>query len=190
MGMGAFFRSVPGLAAMILPVALVACGKERGRTRQIPATPEYDLIGANASETAVPESEVVVVRLVSKPDWEWEEQLTELQFRITRKGETEPRFTGDLYKETRDGNYHCICCDAVIFDASTKYSSNFGWPTFSGPVNEDTVSTKPDDTAFRQRIAVQCRACEAHLGHIFDDGPEPEGTRYSINASALKFVPK
>lgn len=161
------------------------------RTEQISARSGFEVVAPDASEAdhavaAVPRTHD---HRVEKTEGEWSNLLPELVFRVTRLGETEPRFTGEMYRSTEPGLYQCACCESVIFSSKDKYTSETGWPTFSQPVTADVIWTKEDAGAFRPRVAVACSVCDAHLGHVFNDGPLPQGTRYSINASALKFLP-
>ncbi|MDA0811502.1 MAG: peptide-methionine (R)-S-oxide reductase MsrB [Verrucomicrobia bacterium] len=161
------------------------------RTEQISALSEFEVVPPDASEAdhavaAVPRTQDPRVK---KTEGEWSKLLPELVFRVTRLGETEPRFTGEMYRSAEPGRYQCACCETVIFSSNDKYASETGWPTFSQPVTADVIWTKEEAGAFRRRVAVACSACDAHLGHVFNDGPLPQGTRYSINASALKFLP-
>ncbi|MCB1098749.1 MAG: peptide-methionine (R)-S-oxide reductase MsrB [Verrucomicrobiae bacterium] len=182
------------LASLAL-LAIAGCDKSppaaQGRTEQISAEPGFDVVGPNASEAAnggIDASRNHDLR-VEKTEGEWSKLLPELVFRVTRLGETEPRFTGEMYRSTAPGRYLCACCKTVLFSSKDKYSSETGWPTFSQPVTSEAIWTKEEGGAFRQRIAVSCSVCDAHLGHMFNDGPLPKGTRYSINASSLHFLP-
>ena len=163
------------------------------RNEQISARSEFEVVAPDASEADHAVAVAVVPRThghrVEKTESEWSRLLPELVFRVTRLGETEPRFTGEMYRSLETGRYQCICCETIIFSSQDKYASETGWPTFSQPVTADIIWTKEDPGAFRPRVAVACRVCDAHLGHVFNDGPLPRGTRYSINASALKFLP-
>ena len=107
-------------------------------------------------------------------------------YRITQECGTEPPFTGEYYNHNETGNYHCICCDAVLFESSTKYDSGSGWPSFYDAL-EDTISTKEDNSYGMKRIEINCKKCDSHLGHIFPDGPKPTGQRYCVNSLSLTF---
>jgi peptide-methionine (R)-S-oxide reductase len=124
---------------------------------------------------------------IRKSDEEWARQLTHEQFHVTRRKGTERAFTGTYWNEHRDGVYHCICCDAPLFDASTKYDSGSGWPSFTSPVAGDSVARTEDDSYGMRRTEVTCARCDAHLGHVFPDGPEPTGLRYCINSTSLRL---
>ena len=127
------------------------------------------------------------MKTIRKTDSEWRGELTREQYRVARKGGTERAFTGRYWDNKEDGDYLCVCCGLSLFDSAAKFDSGTGWPSFTRPADQANVRTREDRSFFMRRTEALCARCDAHLGHVFPDGPGPGGMRFCINSASLDF---
>ncbi len=182
--------SAPFVSMMIL-AALLACSSDTSSSA--PAVGADDR-KSNPSEkiklySAVNKGYVMSDRIV-KSEAEWRKQLTAEQYHVTREKGTERAYGGATWNNKEKGIYHCICCDNDLFSSEQKYESGTGWPSFWQPIAPENVSKRADNSFLMKRVEVICSRCDAHLGHVFEDGPKPTGLRYCMNSAAMKFVKK
>ena len=125
---------------------------------------------------------------IEKSDSEWREQLSDEEFRVCRLKGTEAPFSGNYWDDWTDGIYRCTCCGETLFEADTKFDAGCGWPSFYQPVSDEAIRYLEDNSHGMQRIEIRCGSCDAHLGHVFPDGPQPTGERYCVNSASLNFT--
>jgi peptide-methionine (R)-S-oxide reductase len=173
------------LSALAAPVTMAVAACVRGAERPKSATVVIEKFSATGRRLG----KVTVARIV-KSDEEWRKQLTAESFSVTRLDGTERPYSGKYNTLHADGIYRCICCDTALFDSKTKFESGTGWPSFWKPISSANVRELADNSLLMRRTAVECTRCDALLGHVFDDGPDPTGLRYCMNSVSLNFAPR
>jgi len=172
---------------LAVPAAMLGGGAIAWRLTEPPAARAAMVSIVEFSDAGVNQGTVRRLQVV-RSDSDWRAQLTSEQFWSARRGTTDTPYTGTFYQSHAPGIYRCTCCGNALFSSATKYDSGTGWPAYSAPMASENIWTRDDASFGMQRVEVMCKLCNAHLGHVFDDGPPPSGLRYCINESALRFI--